>query len=99
MRLSEIRIPALAFACLAICLPAGAQQLISAKSGLIHYTEGDVKIGDVPAGPNNAIYQSLANGKELAAGEGRAEMLLGPGQFLRLNENSTVRMESNRLED
>ena len=103
MRLSDHRLPGLrltilAFVCVASCLPVAAQQLISAKSGLIHYTEGDVRIGDQPASPNNGTFQSLANAKELITGEGRAEMLLGPGQFVRLNENSSVRMVSNRLE-
>ena len=80
------------------CLPLAAQNIISAKSGLIHYTEGDVKIGDQSAAPNNSIFQSLATGKELTTGEGRAEMLLGPGQFVRVNENSSVKMVSNKLD-
>ena len=96
MRLSGLSV--LALTALAVALPAGAQQLISAKSGLVHYTEGEVKIGEQSASPNNGIFQSLANGKELSTTEGRAEMLLGPGQFVRLNENTTVRMVSNKLE-
>ncbi len=103
MRLSELRLSVpglsvLALAGLVSCLPVAAQQLISAKSGLIHYTEGDVKIGNQAASPNNGTFQSLSNGKELATFEGRAEMLLGPGQFVRLNENSAVRMVSNKLD-
>lgn len=103
MRLSDHRLPGvrltvIGLVCFASCLPAAAQQLISAKSGLIHYTEGDVRIGDQAASPNNGIFQSLANARDLTTGEGRAEMLLGPGQFVRLNENSSLRMVSNRLE-
>src|SRR5436190_890958 len=98
MRVSELRLPALVIAAALSCLPIAAQQLISAKSGLIHYTEGDVKLGDLPANPNNGVFQSLANGKELTTGEGRAEMLLGPGQFVRLNENTSVLMVSNKLD-
>jgi hypothetical protein len=81
------------------CLPIAAQHVISAKSGLVHYTEGSVLVGDQPAGQNNSAFQYVANGQELRAGEGRAELLLAPGQFLRLNENSSVRMVSNKLED
>lgn len=77
---------------------ASGQALISAKAGLIHYTEGDAKIGEQSASPNNGTFQSLAVGKELSTGEGRAEMLLGPGQFLRLNEATSVRMVSNKLD-
>ena len=98
MRLSQLRLSVLALTGLVSCLPIEAQQLISAKSGLIHYTEGDVKIGDQAAGPNNGTFQSLATGKELASFEGRAEILLGPGQFVRLNENSVLRMVSNKLD-
>ena len=97
MRLSNFRLSMVLLAGIVSCWPGAAQQLISAKSGLIHYTEGDVKIGDQLAGPNNAVFQSLANGKELTTSEGRAEMLLGPGQFVRLNENSAVLMVSNKL--
>lgn len=98
MRPSTLRLSVLALTGLVSCLPVAAQQLISAKAGLIHYTEGDVKIGGQSAGPNNAVFQSLSNGKELTTGEGRAEMLLGPGQFVRLNENSAVLMVSSKLD-
>ena len=99
MRLSTLRLRVLALTGVLGSFPIAAQQLISAKSGLIHYTEGDVKIAGVQsAAPNNGVFQSLANGKELSAAEGRAEILLGPGQFLRLNENTTVRMVSNKLD-
>lgn len=95
---SKLRVSVWALSGILSCLPVAAQQLISAKSGLIHYTEGDVKIGEQSAGPNNAVFQSLSNGKKLSTGEGRAEILLGPGQFMRLNENTTILMVSNKLE-
>jgi hypothetical protein len=98
MHLSGVRLATLTLTGVLSCLPLAAQSLISAKSGLIHFTEGDVKIGEQAAAPNNGIFQSLAVGKELTTGEGRAEMLLAPGQFLRLNENSAVRMLSNKLD-
>jgi len=98
MRLCTLQLAGLALTGTLSCLPMAAQNLISAKSGLIHYTEGDVKVGDQSASPNNGVFQSLANGRELRTGEGRAELLLGPGQFLRLNENTAVKMISNKLE-
>src|SRR5579863_6407140 len=98
MRLSGFPVAALSLTACLSCLPLAAQNIISAKSGLIHYTEGDVKIGDQSAAPNNGVFQSLSVGKELTTGEGRAEMLLGPGQFVRLNENTSVRMVSNKLD-
>ena len=86
---------------LAAGIPAGAwaQSVISAHSGIIHYVEGDVTID------GNAIHQKFAefpdvkNGQLVAAGEGRVEILLTPGVFLRLAENSSVRMLSNALAD
>ncbi|HEY3740237.1 MAG TPA: FecR domain-containing protein [Bryobacteraceae bacterium] len=98
MALSGFRFAAFSVAGILCCLPLAAQNIISAKSGLIHYTEGDVKIGDQSASPNNGTFQSLAVGQELSTTEGRAEMLLAPGQFLRLNENSAVKMVSNKLD-
>ena len=80
-------------------VPASAQHVISAKSGLIHYTEGSVLVGEQPVGQNSSSFQYIANGQTLHAGEGRAEVLLAPGQFLRLNENSSIKMISNKLED
>lgn len=80
------------------------QSVISAKAGVIHYTEGEVVIGSgAKATPvethSGGRYSELKDDQELSTREGRAEVLLNPGGFLRLGENSSVKMISNRLSD
>jgi hypothetical protein len=79
--------------------PAWAQQAISARSGMIHYIEGDVAINGTATHPKFAEFPEVKNGEVLSTEEGRAEVLLTPGVFLRLAENSSVRMISNSLTD
>ena len=77
---------------------AWGQQAISARSGMIHYIEGDATIDGTAIHPKFAAFPDVKNGQLLATGEGRAEVLLTPGVFLRLAENSSVRMLSNALQ-
>ncbi len=76
-----------------------AQNVISAKSGLIHYVEGDVFIGDKAVEMKYSVFPNLKDDEVLRTSEGRAEVLLTPGMFLRLAENSSVRMVSSKLTD
>jgi hypothetical protein len=79
---------------------AFAQNVISAHSGVIHYFEGtaylanervpDLKFGQFP---------EIKQDQEFRTEEGRAEILLTPGVFLRVGENSSIRMVSNKLSD
>jgi hypothetical protein len=78
---------------------ARAQSVVSAHSGVIHYIEGDVTIDGAAVHPKFAEFPEVKSGQVLATAEGRAEMLLTPGVFLRLAENSSVRMHSNALAD
>ncbi len=78
---------------------AWAQSVISAHSGVIHYVEGDVTIDGAAIHPKFAEFPDVKPGQLLATGEGRAEVLLTPGVFLRLTDNSSVRMISNALPD
>jgi hypothetical protein len=94
-------VPAVA---IALALFAGsaalAQSVISAHSGLIHYVEGDVYVADKPVELKYSVFPEVREGQVLRTGEeGRAEMLLSPGTFLRLAEASSVRMVSNKLND
>src|SRR5215467_10759511 len=81
------------------CGSAWAQSVISAHSGVVHYVEGEVAIDGASIHPKFAEFPDLKDGQVLAAAEGRAEVLLTPGVFLRLAENSSVRMISNSLAD
>lgn len=78
---------------------AAAQSVISAHSGVIHYVEGDVTIDGAAVHPKFAEFPDVKSGQVLATEEGRVEVLLTPGVFLRLTENSSVRMLSNALAD
>jgi hypothetical protein len=78
---------------------AWAQSVISAHSGLVHYVEGRVLLGDKEIDPKVGEFPEIKNNQVLKAEEGRAEVLLSPGVFLRVAENSSIRMLSNRLAD
>jgi hypothetical protein len=76
-----------------------AQAVISAKSGVINYTEGDVLVGGKTVEPKNGKFAEWKKAEELVTGEGRAEVLLTPGVFLRVAENTKLVLEENRLSD
>ncbi len=78
-------------------LTAMAQSVISAKAGVIHYTEGEVMVNDQAIVMKTSKFIDVKNKEVLRTGEGRAELLLAPGSFLRLSEKSAVRMESNSI--
>ena len=73
--------------------------MISARSGLIHYVEGQVYLGDQPVETKFGNFPEVKENQQLRTEEGRAEVLLTPGVFLRLGENSSFRMITNRLID
>ena len=76
-----------------------AQSVISAHSGVVQYAEGDVAIDNQAVHPKFAEFPELKPDQVIATQEGRVELLLTPGVFLRLSENSSVRMISNSLAD
>jgi hypothetical protein len=79
------------------CLPASAQFIISAKAGLINHIEGEVLLAGAPIFETPGAYPKIRPATTLSTEEGRAEVLLNPGLFLRIGENSAVRMVSNVL--
>jgi hypothetical protein len=90
----------LAFAGLAaVALPLGAQSVISTRSGVIHFFEGSVYLNDQPLESRLGRYPTLGQGQRLRTAEGRAEVLLTPGVFLRLGQQSAVKMVANSLAD
>jgi len=78
---------------------AWSQSIISAHSGVIHYVEGQVSVDGKAVQPKFAEFPDVKTGQTLAAEDGRAEILLTPGVFLRVAEASSVRMISNKLAD
>ena len=84
---------------IAALLPAGAQSVISTHSGLIHYFEGAVYLGDQSLESHPGKFPIVPEGGELRTAEGRAEVLLTPGVFLRMGDRSAIRMIANDLSD
>jgi hypothetical protein len=82
-----------------LALPALAQSVISARSGLIHFADGSVFLDDQRVEQKSGKFDQIKNGSELRTGDGRVEVLLTPGTFLRVGPNSAIRMISNQLED
>jgi hypothetical protein len=80
-------------------LPASAQSVISAHSGLIHFSDGSVFLDDQRVEQRTGKFDQMNNGSELRTQDGRVEVLLTPGTFLRMGPNSAIRMISNQLDD
>lgn len=80
-------------------LPAYGQAVISAKSGLVHYFDGAVTVAGQPLEAHLGKFTAIPEGAELRTEKGRAEVLLTPGVFLRVGENSAIRMLANSLSD
>ncbi len=78
---------------------ASAQDIVSAKAGLIHLMEGKVLINGVEAEQKGDQFLSLKEGEILSTERGRAEVLLNAGSYLRLGENSSFKLTSSYLED
>lgn len=78
---------------------ASAQSVISAKSGMVHYAEGRVLLGDQLVENKFGEFPTVKENEQLRTEEGRAEVLLTPGVLLRLGESSAIRMITNRLID
>ena len=80
-----------------LSLPALAQSVVSARPGTLNYIEGHASLDGSAVTRNSVGTTNLNGGQTLATSDGRAELLLTPGVFLRLGENSTVRMVSPSL--
>jgi hypothetical protein len=96
--------PAGRLALCGVALAAGsvaalAQSAISARSGMIHYVEGQVYLGDQLIESKFGSFPEVKENQQLRTTQGRAEVLLTPGVFLRLGEDSSFRMVTNRLID
>jgi len=74
-----------------------AQSITSARSGTLHYFEGDVSIDGAPVVAKVAKFLEVKDQSVLSTALGRAEVLLTPGVFLRLGENTSIRMIDTRL--
>lgn len=71
-----------------------AQDTTPARAGVVHYTEGEVTLNGLSAERKMGKIPIMAKGDTLATGEGRVEVLLAPGSFLRLGEESAMRLHN-----
>ncbi|HEY6344920.1 MAG TPA: hypothetical protein VIY49_25775 [Bryobacteraceae bacterium] len=78
---------------------AWGQSAISARSGMINHVEGQVLLDGQPVDPKFGQFPRVENESILTTQDGRAEVLMTPGVFLRLDENSSFKMLSNHLSD
>jgi len=65
-----------------------------AVPGTLNYIEGSATINGQPLGQNAVGSAALEPGQTISTTTGRAEVLLTPGVYLRLGQNSAVRMIS-----
>lgn len=73
---------------------AMAQNTTSARPGTINYVEGQAALDGQPLAAKAAGQAELAKGQTLATNDGKVEILLTPGVFLRVGENSAATMVS-----
>ncbi len=82
----------------ALLLPAQTQARI-ARPGTVNYTEGIVSLNGQRVTERQVGSIEVATGQVLETQDGKAEMLLTPGVFLRLGDHSAVRMVSPSITD
>lgn len=72
---------------------------ISAKPGVVNYIEGNALLNGRPVSATKLRSTFLNANDTLSTDIGKAEVLLTPGVFLRLGDNSRIRMVSPSLTD
>jgi hypothetical protein len=82
-----------------LTLPVQAQSVISTHSGIVYFSEGSVYLDDQVLQSHPGKFSSVPPGAELRTAEGRAEVLLTPGVFVRIGARSAIRMVANELSD
>ena len=75
------------------------QQIISARPGLLNHTENHPLLNGYQIMVRPGEIPQMKEGDALRTGKGYQEVLLGPGVFLRLGENSAFRLVSAQLTD
>lgn len=76
-----------------------AAQAAEARPGTVNYVEGQVTLDGRAVAAKDAGSADVEAGHVLATGQGKVEMLLTPGVFLRLGDHSSVEMVTPSLTD
>src|SRR5579864_5598819 len=89
------------FLAVILCAPAWAEtaNAKAAVPGTLNYVEGQVSIGNQALNSKSIGNAELQPGESLVTEKGKAEVLLTPGVFLRIGNNSSVKMISCSLTD
>jgi hypothetical protein len=83
-----------------LILPVGSAFAAgSAVPGMLNYVEGQVSVAGQPVTSQAIGSVQLEPNQILQTGQGRAELLLTPGVFVRLGDNSSLRLISPNLGD
>ncbi len=73
---------------------------VAVKAGLIYFAEGEVLLDNGPlTAPSSSEFIVVEEGHELGTRVGRAEVFLQESNYLRLAENTKIRMDSSDLSD
>lgn len=91
--LLRIAVPLLAAA------PIFAQNAISARAGLVNVADGELFLAGKAVEPKPSEIVQISAGSLLKTGEGRAEILLTPGSFLRMPDQSAFTLDRTNLDD
>ena len=84
---------------LAAGFPTFGQSVVSTHSGVVYFFTGSAFLGSQPLEQKFGRFPDIGEGGELRTALGRAEVLLTPGVFLRLDQNSSIRMLSTSFAD
>jgi hypothetical protein len=89
------RLKAILLSLATMCAPVAlAQTANPAVPGTVNYVEGSASIEGRMLNQRSVGFAQLQPGQVLETARGKAELLLTPGVFLRVGENSAVRMVS-----
>ena len=76
---------------------SGVWAAIPAHPGILNYVEGQARIDGQTVTPKSIGTAEVEPGQVLETGKGKAEILLTPGVFLRLGDNSAARLDADGL--
>ena len=93
------RLMGIAVIALAASASAIAQQVASAKAGLIQYIQGKALLDGRPLRLGAKGFLQMESRQGVRTEQGRLELLLSPETYLRLGENASLLMENNLLTD
>lgn len=101
MKLSSLKVPVVFFLAVLLSAPVWASPSTAntALPGTLNYVEGQAAAGGQTLSGKSIGQVTLQKGESLSTDQGKAEILLTPGVFLRLGDNSSAQMISPGLTD